>query len=393
MDLNGLRKRIDAVDEKLLKLFEERMAVVSEIAQYKKAENKPVLDKAREDEKLIAFAEKAGDEMKDYARNFYTNLMTLSRKYQYAALKEGPGVLKEDASNICNIIFDAKKSFAGKEFPKNVMVACQGMEGSFAELAAEKLFDNKQTIQYMKTYDSVFAAIENGFCDYGVLPFENSTGGSVGKVYRAMDSHKFRIVRSTRLQIDHHLVAPKGVKLEDIREVISHEQALAQCEGFLNELNKRIGREITQTHYNNTAAAAEMVASSGRRDIAAICSYRGVEQYNLNILYENIQDNPNNFTRFICISRKLEIYDNATHTDMIITLKNEQGILNKVLSKVNELKIDMGKLESRPSDRADEFMFYITFKTPLDETLPMLFDSLAGLCKKILYLGSYSEVI
>ncbi|MCL2264191.1 MAG: chorismate mutase [Defluviitaleaceae bacterium] len=394
MNLNELRKKIDGIDEQLLKLFEERMAVVAEVASCKKAEGLPVLNAQREEEKLNAFAEKASPEMKEYARNFCTSLLTLARRYQYAALKHGPNELKQDGSNICEIIFKAKEDFAAKPFPTNASVACQGMEASFSELAANKLFNKQQSIQYMKTYDSVFSAVENGFCDYGVLPFENSTGGSVGKVYRAMDSHKFRIVRSTRLQIDHQLVAAKGVKIEDIREIISHEQALAQCEGYLGRLGKKLNAELTQSSFNNTAAAAEFVASSGRRDLAAICSYHCAEHYNLDILAENIQDNPNNFTRFICISRNLEIYDNATHTDMIITLQNEQGILNKVLNKVDELEIDMGKLESRPSDRADEFMFYITFNTPLDEKrLKNLFDGLTGLCKKILYLGSYAEVV
>jgi len=245
----------------------------------------------------------------------------------------------------------------------------------------------------MKTYDSVFTAIENGFCDYGVLPLENSTAGSVNKVYRVMQNHNFRIVRCIRLKIDHHLVAPKGVKLEDIREVVSHEQALAQCDGYLTSLSKKIGAEITQTQYNNTAAAAEMVANSGRRDVAAICSRRCVEQYNLEYLDENIQDNANNFTRFICISKNLEVYEGATHTDMILTLKNEQGSLYNVVSHINKLGIDLSKLESRPTDSDEEFMFYVTFKTAVNDELFRLIDDLTAVCKQFEYLGSYTEVI
>ncbi|MCL2576512.1 MAG: chorismate mutase [Defluviitaleaceae bacterium] len=391
--LNELRKKIDGIDEELLELFKQRMSVVSDIAKHKKSEGIPVLDRTREEEKLNAISEKADAEIKKYARILYGTLFNLSRKYQHENLRDGATALQKYSSALCEEIREAKKAYAGKELPATAMVACQGVEGSFAELASEKLFKQQPVIQYMKTYDSVFTAIENGFCDYGVLPLENSTAGSVNKVYRVMQNHNFRIVRCIRLKIDHHLVAPKGVKLEDIREVVSHEQALAQCDGYLTSLSKKIGAEITQTQYNNTAAAAEMVANSGRRDVAAICSRRCVEQYNLEYLDENIQDNANNFTRFICISKNLEVYEGATHTDMILTLKNEQGSLYNVVSHINKLGIDLSKLESRPTDSDEEFMFYVTFKTAVNDELFRLIDDLTAVCKQFEYLGSYTEVI
>lgn len=390
MNLENLRKKIDGIDDNMLALFEERMGVVSDVAALKKEQGMPVLDRAREAEKLDAATAKASPEMQRYARIFFATLINLARKHQHESLLEFAAPMQEYKSALVREIREAKAAFAGKEFPTVTMIACQGVEGSFAELAAEKLFRRTPAIQYMKTYDSVFAAIENGFCDYGVLPLENSTAGSVNKVYRAMQNHNFRIARSIRLKIDHHLVAPKGVMLDDIREVVSHEQALAQCDGFLSGLNKK--REIMQTQYNNTAAAAEMVASGTRRDIAAICSRRSAEQYGLEFLQKNIQDNPNNFTRFICISKNLEIYDGAALTDMILTLKNEQGILHKVLSKINTLGIDLTKLESRPTDSDEEFMFYVTFKTAVNDDLFALLDELTELCKSFEYLGSYSEV-
>jgi chorismate mutase/prephenate dehydratase len=395
MNLQDLRKKIDGIDDSLLKLFEERMAVVSEIAEQKRAEKKAACDPNREEEKLNAVLEKAAAKTKDYARQLFISIIALSRKYQYdmskkAVAEEKKTTLKEDVENICKMIEAAKTANASAKFPEVKTIACQGTEGSFAEMAADVLFNKKQVVQYMKKYDNVFTALKEGFCDYGVLPIENSTAGSVYRVYRAMQNQKFRIARSVRLKVDHHLVAPKGVKLEDIREVVSHEQALAQCDGFLSTLGKE--REIIQTQYNNTAAAAEMVARSDRRDLAAICSRRCVEQYNLDILCEDIQDNSNNFTRFICISRKLEIYDNATKTDMVLTVKNEQGILNKVLKIIDELKIDLGKLESRPSKSDDEFMFYVTLNTSPDEKLFKLLHGLVEHCKGIEYLGSYAEV-
>lgn len=399
MNLNELRDKIDIIDNKLLKLFEERMAVVSEIAAHKKNKGIPVLDRTREAEKLNAISENANAETKKYARIFYGTLFNLSRKYQHANLLERPTELQKYASALCKEIIEAKAAYASKELPATTMVACQGVEGSFAELAAKRLFQHPPTIQYMKTYDSVFTVIENGFCDYGVLPLENSTAGSVNKVYRVMQNHNFRIVRSICLKIDHHLVAPKGVKLENIREVVSHEQALAQCDRYLSNLNKRLSDklgkavEIAQTQYNNTAAAAEMVANSNRRDIAAICSRRCIEQYNLECLEKDIQDNPNNFTRFICISKNLEIYEGANHTDMILTLKNEQGSLYNIISIINKYGIDLGKLESRPTDSDEEFMFYITLKTAVNDDLFKLLDELTTACKEFEYLGSYIEVV
>lgn len=397
MNLQDLRTKIDGIDDKMLALFEERMKVVTEISTHKKAEGIPVLDRAREEEKLNAIAAKS--DMQKYARILFGTLMNLSRKLQHENLRDGGAELREYSNALCAEILAAKNAYAGKELPATTMVACQGVEGSFAELASEKIFPAPPTIQYFKTYDAVFAAIENGFCDYGVLPLENSTAGSVNKVYRVMKNHNFRIAKSARLKIDHHLAAPQDAKIEDVREVVSHEQALAQCDGYLTKLAHSLGEksgkpvEITQTQYNNTAAAAEMVANNPWRGIAAICSRRSAKQYGLKILDENIQDNPNNFTRFICISKNLEVYEGATHTDMVLTLKNEQGILFKILSVINSLGIDLSKLESRPTDSDEEFMFYVTFKIGVNDRLFTLIDSLPGLCKQFEYLGSYTEII
>ncbi|MCL1862777.1 MAG: chorismate mutase [Defluviitaleaceae bacterium] len=385
MTLTDLRNKIDSIDHELLSLFHQRMKVVTDVADYKKTNGIPILDRSREEEKLNKLTDK-------YERMLFSSLFGISRRHQHDALQNEPSPLKSYKNVLCKEILEAKKAYASKELPATAMVACQGVEGSFAEMASEKLFRQQPMIQYMRTYGSVFAAIENGFCDYGVLPLENSTAGSVNKVYRVMQNHNFRIVRSIRLKVDHHLVVPKGVKLEDINEVVSHEQALAQCDNYLNSLSKRLGREIVQTQYNNTAAAAEMVASSPRRDVAAICSRRCVDRYNLEYLEENIQDNPNNYTRFICISRNLEIYEGANRTDIILTLENKQGSLHNVVRKINDLGIDLGKLESRPTDSDDDFMFYVTFKTAVNDELFMLLDELSALCKKFEYLGSYVEV-
>ena len=379
--LNDLREKIDGIDEKLLRLFEERMDVVSEIAAHKKASGTPVLDRQRETEKLNAISCKANPKTEFYARILYNTLFDLSRSLQRS-------VLRGDSSTLCKDIQNAV-SDTPKLFPERATVACQGVAGAFSELAATRLF-RQPAIQYFKTFDSVFSAIENGFCDYGVLPLENSTAGSVNKVYSLMQSRDFYIVRSIRLKIDHNLMVPKGVKLEDIREVISHEQALVQCAAFLEKLNPN----VKTTQCANTAAAAEVVATSGRRDIAAISSHRCVSLYGLDCLKKDIQDRSNNYTRFICISKKLEIYPGADRTNIILTLPHEPGSLYKALGRFYAQGINLGKLESRPVPERDfDFMFYLTLETSVySDALAELLQDMQDFSEEFKYLGSYSEV-
>ena len=380
--LNQLREKIDGIDENLLRLFEERMEVVSEIAAHKKSSGIPVLDRQRENEKLNAISQKANPKTEFHARILYNTLFDLSRSFQRS-------ILRGNSSALCREIQNAVNG-TPKLFPEKAAVACQGTAGAFSELAATRLF-RQPNIQYFKTFDSVFSAIENGFCDYGVLPLENSAAGSVNKVYSLMQSRDFYIVRSIRLKIDHNLVAPKGVKLEDIREIVSHEQALAQCSAFLEKL----GSNVKTTSCENTAAAAEMIANTDRRDIAAISSHQCVKLYDLDCLERDIQDRSNNYTRFICISKKLEIYPGADRTSIIMTVPHEPGSLYKALGRFYALGINLGKLESRPIPERDfDFMFYLTLETSVySDALAELLDEMQESSEGFKYLGSYSEVI
>ena len=380
--LNEFREKIDAIDGKLLQLFEERMEVVSEIAAHKKASGIPVLDRQREAEKLNAIAKKVNPKTEYHARILYNTLFDLSRSCQRSAIRSG-------GSALCKEIQDAVNN-TQKLFPERATVACQGAAGAFSELAATRLF-KQPAIQYFKTFDSVFSAIENGFCDYGVLPLENSTAGSVNKVYNLMQSRDFYIVRSVRLKVDHNLVAPRGVQLKDIREVISHEQALTQCAGFLEKL----GSNVKTTPCENTAVAAETIVNTDRRDIAAICSHQCVKLYDLNCLERDIQDRSNNYTRFICISKKLEIYPGADQTSVIMTVPHEPGSLYRALGRFYALGINLAKLESRPIPERDfDFMFYLTLETSVySNALAEVLEDMQESSEGFKYLGSYLEVI
>jgi len=381
MQLDELRGKIDKIDDNLLRLFSERMQVVTEIAEYKKKQDLPVLDRKREAEKLSEIAGKVSPELGPYAHILYDTLFELSRSYQ--------STVKEESSYLNQEILDAIES-TPKLFPPSATVACQGSVGAYSQIAAERLF-KRPSIQYFKTFESVFSAIENGFSEYGVLPLENSTAGSVTKIYSLMQSRNFKIVRSLRLKIDHNLLVPKGVKLEDVREIFSHEQAIAQCAGFIEQL----GLNVKISRCENTAAAAELVAESDRRDIAAICSISCAELYDLDCIARDIQDRGNNYTRFICISKKLEIYPGADRTSIMMVLPHRPGSLYKVLARFYALGINLNKLESRTlPDRDFQFMFYFDLETSIySEEFVKLLDSLQGICEEYKYLGSYTEVL
>jgi len=227
------------------------------------------------------------------------------------------------------------------------LAACQGVEGAYSQLACEKMF-NVPNIMYFKTFKSVFDAIDKDMCRYGVLPMENSTAGSVNEIYDLMMDYHFNIIRSTRVKIDHNLLAKSGTKILQIREIYSHEQAINQCAKFLDGLVN-----VKVTACANTAAAAKMVAESDRNDVAALSSRTCADLYQLAILSCNVQDNDNNYTRFICISKQLEIYPGADKTSIMMVIPHKPGALYKVLSRFYALGINLIKLESRPIPNRD----------------------------------------
>ncbi len=380
MELNELRGKIDVIDEKLVKLFEERMEVAKNIAEYKKTNSMPVLDVMREREKLSAISDMCSKNMRDYMRVLYSLIFELSRSYQ--------GSLLDQKSELYDDIMSALDN-TSKLFPKSAIVACQGTEGAYSQIACDKIFRDPK-IMYYSSFEHVFTAIEKGMCQYGVLPIENSTAGSVNKVYDLMINKNFHIVRSTRIKIDHSLLAKPGVKLSEIKEIFSQEQAIAQCSEFLKTLS---GVKITPCE--NTAMAAEMVAKSDRKDVAAISSRYCAGLYGLNSLAESIQDAGNNHTRFICISKKLEIYPGADKTSVMMILSHKPGALYRVLARFYSLGINLIKLESRPIPERDfEFMFYFDLETSVySQEYAQLMCELDSMCEDFKYLGSYSEII
>ena len=380
MDLKDYRDQIDAIDDDLVRLFVKRMEISAKVADYKKEHNMPIHVPSREREILQDVADKAGAGLDNYARVLYSMIFELSRSYQRKRNTATTELHQTITSSIEN---------TPSLFPQSPMVACQGVEGAYSQIACEKIF-RSPLIMYFKNFDGIFQAIDKGLCQYGILPIENSTAGSVKKVYDLMIHHNFSIVRTFRMKIDHNLVANSGAKLSNIKTIYSHEQAINQCSDFLKSMT---GVQIIPVE--NTAVAAEMVAKSGNLDVAAISSHVCEEIYGLVSLANSIQDKGNNRTRFICISKNLEIYPGADKTSIMMVLNHKPGALYKVLARLYVLGINVLKLESRPiPDKDFEFMFYFDLETSIySEEFVQLMCELDELCEEFTYLGSYCEVV
>ena len=381
MDLNDIRKEIDSVDAQLVELYKKRMQLSAEVAEYKKNNNMPILDSSRERALLAKISEMSGEEFEEYSRTLYSTILDLSRSYQHKILGH--------TSKLCEEIENAVNN-TPKIFPEQASVACQGVEGAYSQLAAEKLF-RFPTITYFSNFNAVFSAIEAKMCKYGILPIENSTAGSVKQVYDLMKKHKFNIVRSVRIKVDHNLLVKPGTKLSDIKEIFSHEQAIQQSSKFLASLPQ----DVKITCVENTAKAAMIVALSERSDVASISSSFCAEQYNLEVVASSIQDNGNNQTRFICISNDLEIFPGADKTSLMLVTPHKPGALYKIISRFNSLGINLLKLESRPiPDRNFEFMFYFDIEVSVySERFAQLLAEIEQVCDDFTYLGTYSEVV
>lgn len=379
-ELEQLRGDIDAIDRQIVDLMKQRMETVAQVAEYKKANNIPVLDSGRERALLSKVGQEAGEELAEYIQSMYRAIMAASRSYENGKLGRG--------SKVYDGIKKAMEE-TPQLFPQRPIVACQGIEGAYSQIACDRLF-KAPSILYFQSFDHVFKAVESSMCQYGILPIENSTAGSVNAVYDLMIRHNFSIVRSARLKVSHNLLAKPGTKLEDIRDVYSHEQAISQCAGFLVGL-KNVAVHVVE----NTAVAARMVAQSDRGDVAALSSRLCAEQYDLEIVRDNVQDQDNNYTRFICISKKPEIYPGADRTSLMMTLPHKPGTLYNVLAKFYALNINLQKLESRPlPNREFEFMFYFDVEASVyAPELENLFRDLEAESEQLRYLGTYHEVI
>lgn len=379
MDIQKLREEINQIDTQLVELFIKRMDTAANIAKYKLENQLPVFDSRRERDVLNRIAELAGEKMEPYTNRLFNTLFDLSRAYQNQLIPHNSQLAQEIQAAACEVT---------QPFPSKAKVACQGTEGSYSQEAGDKLFSLPR-LMFFNDFEAVFQSVEKGLCEYGILPVENSLAGTVIPVYDLMEKYKFYIVRSIRLRINHTLLAKKGVALGDIQEIVSHEQAIRQCSEYL-----KAHPHIKVTYFSNTAAAAKYVADSGRTDLAAISSEACAKLYDLTVLSDHIQNRDNNYTRFICIAKTLQIYPGANKISLMLALPHKPGSLYTLLAKFSALGLNLTKLESRPMTGKDfEFLFYFDFEASAysPETVNLL-SELDSSLDKFIFLGSYSEV-
>ena len=376
MELEKIRKEIDETDSELIKLFEKRMRSAEKVAEYKAEKGLMIMNTAREREITDRVTKAVSPELAIYAKTLYNTLFDVSCSYQCSKIyKNSP------LSEKIKLTLEETE----KDLPSSATVAFQGTEGSYSQAACEKLFA-LPTEMYFNDFKGVFDAVGSGMCRYGVLPFENSVYGSVTEVVDLLGEYGFSIVKSVKTQICHALLAKPGHG--EIKEVISHTQALGQCADYL----KKLGVKITACE--NTAIAAKTVAQSERDDIAAIASPVCADIYGLEIVKDGIADSDNNYTRFVCISKKPEIYRGANKISVITTLSHKPGALYELISKFAAAGINLTKIESRPIPGKDfEFKFYLEMAVSVySKELISVLSEMSALNSEFKFLGAYSEI-
>ena len=366
------KSELDKIDDEIARLFRRRMEVADETCTGGRG------DPAAERATLTRVAEAVGPDLERGAITLFSTIFGMAAARR-RALAKGDSPIVE---SICRAVTQARP------FPTRAVVACAGTEGSYAQQAASLMF-NVPTILFFSGFEAVFEAVEKGMCPYGILPIDNSAAGSVAQVYDLMVRHRFHIVRSAKVKIDHALLGRQGAKTADIRKVSSHPHAFAQCSAFL-----KAHPEMRAVPCENTAAAARDVAESGDMDCAAIASRACADLYGLDVLADRVSDTAFNYTRFICISRDLEITPDADKFSVMLSLPHRPGSLSATISKFAATGVNLTKLESRPIPGMD-FEFRFTFEFDASPANPAVLGLLSELSQDpeiegFTFLGAYS---
>lgn len=350
--LGKLREQIDEIDGKIVKLYEDRMDVCKEVAQYKIETGKKVFDRQREVEKI--------EKVKALTRNdFYSHgveelfeqIMSVSRKMQYQMLSEHGSL--------------GKLPFIGvdKLDISNARVVYQGSEGSYSQAAMLQFFGKEVNSFHVDTFRDAMSAIEEGSADFAVLPIENSTAGMVSEIYDLLVEFENYIVAEQIIRIEHCLLGIPGTQKENIRRVYSHPQSLMQCGRYLQSYDWQ------QISMKNNAFAAAKVAAAGDKTQAAIAGAHAAEVYGLQILEQGINQSDTNSTRFIVVTNQKIFRKDAGKISICIEVPHKSGSLYHMLSHFIYNNLNMTKIESRPiEDRNWEYRFFIDFEGNLADS-------------------------
>lgn len=353
LDLLKLRDEIDSVDDKIVELFEKRMAIAEQVAKFKIETGKPVFDKTREQAKLNALGSKMHTSFNTCGiQELYQQIMSISRKRQYQLLSEHH--------------IEEKSAFTAVERLQkdHVTVVFQGVEGAYSHAAMQEFFGNEIESYHVDTWKEAMEEIRRGNALYAVLPIENSTAGIVQDNYDLLTEYDHVIVGEQIIRCQHVLMGVPGTTLSDIRDVFSHPQALMQCKEFLDS-----HKEWSCHEFGNTASAAKKIADEQNKTQAAVASPYAAEHFGLTVLAENIYTNPGNSTRFIIVTREKVYRKDAHKISVSYELPHESGSLYNSLSHFIYNGLNMTKIESRPiMDRNWEYRFFVDFEGNLSDS-------------------------
>lgn len=373
-DLQEIRNDIDVIDKQIVDLYKERMNLTSEVASYKIATGKQVLDRERELSKLAALETLAdSDFTKHGIRELFEQIMSTSRKKQYQLLTDCGKTEDLGFTEIPSLQMDG------------VRVVYQGVEGAYTHQALAVYFGEDTECFNVETWRDAMEAIKSGAADYAVLPFENSSAGIVAENYDLLKEYGYYIVGEQKIKINHCILGLQGVDFSDIKKIYSHPQALAQCSKYLEK-----HREWEVIPEKNTAMAAKKVEEDADFSQAAIASSMTAELYGLQILAEGVQNNNSNETRFIIVSRKNEYVSGAGKISICVQLKHESGALYHALSHFIYNGLNMTSIESRPiQGRNWEYQFFIDFDGNLKDAAVQ--NALRGLKEETLDLKIFGN--
>ncbi|MGM9977997.1 MAG: prephenate dehydratase [Clostridium sp.] len=350
--LEDFRKEIDEIDKQLIALFEKRMDEVLKVAQYKKDNNLDIFQKGREEAVIgRALANLKNKDYSDEVVKFLNATMEISRGLQKRKILSGKKA-KEIEINT-------------QPIKKNSKVGYPGAQGSFSEEALDKFFGDCVQKKSYQEFEDVFKALEEGKLDYGIIPIENSSTGAISATYDLLRKYDFYIVGEECIRIEQNLIGLEGAILEEIDEVYSHTQGIEQSSEFLNEYN-----HWKLIPFHNTAISAKLIKDLGDKSKAAIASKKAAEIYGLKVIKENINNEKDNFTRFVVISRSLDVVPDADKISVVFSLENEAGTLYRLLRHFAENNINMIKIESRPmKDDSWKYFLYVDFEGTLESEL------------------------
>lgn len=375
-DIDFLRQEIDKIDAELLPLFLKRMNCSLGIAEYKRQNNLPVLDKQREEKILNDKMSKVSEELKIPVRDFFSGIMKISRNEQTKALA--------DIQSAISLL----DNFEDSTDVKNPLVAYQGIPGSNSETALMQFFGDFSEKTNVMTFAEVLDAVNDNKADFGVIPLENSSTGSISATLDLLEKRNLYIVGETEVNIDHCLVGLPSAELRDIKKVYSHEQGYMQCKSFFAKHPK-----MQFEPYHNTALAAKMIAGNGDLSVAAISDRRAAELYGLKILAEGISSIDVNKTRFIVIAKKGQLDPDFDKVSIFFTLPDRSGVLNEVLSVFAQSGVNLLKIESRPSrDGSFHYIFFVDFEGNLqDKKIKNVISQLLDVTASLKVLGNYKS--